>query len=298
MKYSQALAVLSFVSVAACGSGAVATSNGTTGGGDAGSSSSDGAANGSDTGSTTTTQSLSFKTLVVLGDSISDGGGQGPFFYDLLHKNDDTLYPAYAGKDLQTKYGSSLAVVHGAVAGSTAKELIGQAQALPTTLAGPVLVTITIGGNDVTGALGNLLLSGSDTAQVSTFQTQLNTSLAELTKPNRFGQGVEVRVLLANIYDPSDGTGNFKFADGTACPGALQYWPANQPTDPSLVPWETTMTTTAQQYSQVVVLGLKDEFHGHGVPASPTWFYSDCIHPNATGHEEIRELFWTAVNAL
>jgi lysophospholipase L1-like esterase len=302
VKFQKTLSVLSFVTLAtcaaACGSAAGTTSNGGTGGDDAGPASTGGSTGGSETGGAPTTTALAFKTHVILGDTISDGGGQGPFFYDLLDTNDDTAYPAFAGKDLTTKYGSDLNIVKASKAGSTAAALLGQAQGLPTSLPGPVLITITIGGNDVQGAMGAIVISGNDTTQLSTFSKNLDATLQELTKPNRFGQGVDVRILLANVYDPSDGTGVFAFANGSKCPGALALWPANKPTDPSLLPWEAAMATTAQPYSQVVVLGLHDEFHGHGVSATPTWFFTDCLLPNATGHEQIRELFWGAVTAL
>jgi lysophospholipase L1-like esterase len=290
--------VISFVSLAACGGTSTTTNNHNNTTTDSGTTSQpDSGSTGTTDSGTPVTGGSGFKTYVILGDSISDGGGEAPFFYDLLVKNDDTKYPAYKGKDLDTKY-PGIAVVHAAKAGSTAKELVAQTQNLATTLAGPVLVTITIGGNDVQGAIGDYLLSGSDTKELTAFQTELDTSLAELSKPNRFGQGVAVKVLLANIYDPSDGTGNFKFADGTACPGALSYWPANNPTDATLAPWETAVSTTAQKYSPTSVLPLKDVFHGHGVPASPTWFFSDCIHPNAVGHDQVRQMFWGAIAAL
>lgn len=53
----------------------------------------------------------------MLGDSISDRGAKGPFFYDLLHQNDDTTYPTWKGHDLATRF-PGLQYVHAAVAGS------------------------------------------------------------------------------------------------------------------------------------------------------------------------------------
>jgi lysophospholipase L1-like esterase len=222
-----------------------------------------------------------YKTYVILGDSISDGGGQGPFFYDLFYT------------DLQARY-PGIQKVKNSKAGATANGLITQTKTLPTALEGPVLVTITIGGNDVQGALGTIATGGSDANARAAFADQLNTSLAELTRPDRFGPGVAVKVLLANIYDPSDGTGDFTY-QGTKCKGALGYWPAGNATDPLLAPWEQIMTDTSAKYPQVQVLSLHDRFRGHGVAAMPTWFYSDCIHPNTPGHAEIRGLFSDAL---
>src|SRR5258708_1268090 len=82
-----------------------------------------------------------FGTYIELGDSISDRGGEGPFFYDLLFQNDDTAYPAWKGLDLKPKLAVQMHV-HGAVGGAQSKDVPGQVTALPATLPGPVLVTI------------------------------------------------------------------------------------------------------------------------------------------------------------
>ena len=240
-----------------------------------------------------------FKTHVILGDSISDRGGEGPFFYDLLDANDDTKYPAFKGKDLATKYGiGPSAIEKHSKGGSKSADLLNQAKLLPTTLAGPVLITITIGGNDVIGALADLQLNHTDVPERTAFTTNLDASLAELTTPGRFGAGVTVKILLTNIYDPSGGNGDFKFSSGASCPGAFGFWPAGTPTEPLITPWETVVTTVTAKYPQATSLDLKARFHDHAVPAATTWFYTDCIHPNALGHDQIRQLFWDAVSAL
>lgn len=269
------------------------------------SSSSDGAATtpGNDSGTTPTDGGgggghLAFKTHVILGDSISDRGGAGPFFYDLLDQNDDAKYPDHAGKDFKTIYGADLAVKKTSKAGATSANLGGQIAALGTSLEGPVLVTITIGGNDVQAALPTILMGGDDTSKRDDFAMYLSDAFGELTKPDRFGPGVQVKVLVANVYDPSDGTGNFKFATGTKCPGALQYWPSSKPTAPLLDNWEKVMADTAAKYPGVTVLDLRAKFNGHGVPATETWFYGDCIHPNTPGHNQIRDLFFEAAKQL
>ena len=69
--------------------------------------------------------------------------------------------------------------------------------------------------------------------------------LGELTTPGRFGAGVKVKVLLTNIYDPSDGNGNFTYSKtGAKCPAPLAYYPAGRETRPLLDPWQTELTTT------------------------------------------------------
>ncbi|MCA1663095.1 MAG: SGNH/GDSL hydrolase family protein, partial [Myxococcales bacterium] len=86
-------------------------------------------------------------TYIALGDSISDRGGSGPFFYELLNA------------DLAAKY-PGLVFVHGAVQGaitdvfsdnqpSGAPLLRTQIDSLGTSYAGDIVVSITIGGNDL-----------------------------------------------------------------------------------------------------------------------------------------------------
>jgi len=278
-------ALASILAVAACG-GSESNTHASTAGDAGGTTSGDGGG-----GTTTPT---AFKTHVILGDSISNMFGEGPYFYQLIDHNDDNKWPDYKGKDLATKYGSSLKIVTASKGGATGTGLDTQVHGLPQTLDGPVLVTITIGGNDVVAAMGTLLLSGNDDADVANFKTYLDRAFGELTMPGRFGAGVDVKVLVANIYDPSDGTGTFKFANGTSCGQPFSLWNKG-PTAMYLSPWEDAMTSTAAKYPGVTVLDMHSRFMGHGVPAKETWFYSDCIHPNAPGHNEVRGLFWDAI---
>jgi lysophospholipase L1-like esterase len=232
-----------------------------------------------------------FRTYVILGDSISDRGGQGPFFYDLLVDNDDARHPASRGRDLRTLLGPGLRVVKAARGGAKSGDLVSQARGLPTELPGPVLITITIGGNDLQDALPKLLAGQDDARDRRDLQANLDQALAELERPARFGAGVDVEIHLANVYDPSDGTGRFRFASGIPCTNTLGLWPTSRPTRPILDAWSAAIAETAARHPHVRPVDLRGRFEGHGVPAKTTWFTSDCIHPNAAGHDAIRTLF-------
>ena len=286
------LALFPFAFAVACSSSDDAPSTAAT---DTGTAATD---SGGTTEDSTPSGTTAFKTHVILGDSISDKGGAGPFFYDLLDQNDDAKYPDWAGKDFKTIYGAGFAVEKTSKGGATSANLGGQIAALPKTLTGPVLVTITIGGNDVQAALGTIITGGDDTPKRNDFAANLDEAFTTLTAADHFGAGVQVKILIANVYDPSDGTGNFKFASGSKCPGALAYWPAGKETATLLDKWEKVMSDTAAKYPAVKVLDLHAKFSMHGVPAAETWFYNDCIHPNAIGHNQIRDLFFGAARAL
>ncbi len=229
-----------------------------------------------------------FKTYVILGDSISDKGGSGPFFYDLLQKNDDAKYPDWKGKDFASRYGTAVQKV--SKGGAVSANLVGQIGALPATLAGPVVASITIGGNDMRAAITHIL-SGNDQADRDEFRANVAAALAKLTEPGRFGAGVEVWVYQADIYDPTDGTGTFP-----GCPPPLGIVSAKN-ADQIWASWNQIVTEEVAKIPHGIVPKLHDTFRGHGVVTSGTtrWFAPDCIHPNTDGHAQLRALFWGSV---
>jgi hypothetical protein len=213
-----------------------------------------------------------FKSYVTLGDSISDHGGKGPYFNDLLKA------------DLEAK-SPGLKYVPAAVSGSRISDLKNQVKGLPASLPSPVLVTITSGGNDMQ-ANAIAILQGKDQAILDTVRKDLATALDELTMPGRFGAGVDVYVYEADIYDPSDGTGDF-----SKCPPPLSLIP-KQDTTMIWARWNAVVHDEAVKHGMYTdVLGMHDVFHNHGVPSADSWFYTDCIHPNTPGHEAIHQMF-------
>ena len=298
------LAVTLSLALAACGGSSPETGSGgggsgggaTTGAGGATGSGAGGATTGTGgtttgTGGTTTgTGGLpDVATLVILGDSISDGGGQAPFYYDLLVANDGAKYPEWAGKDLKTRYGASLQVVKHSKAGAVSSGLPGQVSGLPASLPGPVAVVITIGGNDMQANIVSIL-QGQDQAARDSFRGNIATAVGELTTPGRFGAGVDVHVYEADIYDPTDGSGDF-----SSCPVPLSFVP-KQPSDGFFGNWNAVVADEVPKHGMSVVPPLHDTFHTHGVIDPPAnWFHSDCIHPNAKGHNAIRRMFWKAI---
>lgn len=304
------------------GAGGAGGAGGSAGsGGEAGSGGSDAGSDATTDGSTSNLScpAVQHKTLVVIGDSISDVGGSGgpddqePFYRTLLVQNDDALYPSWKGYDLKTCWSLDPAanVVKVSKGGAIATEkpnsqasiLLDQVKSLPATLEGPVLVVGTIGGNDVVAGLTDYLVGTPAQQQKDRedFIKGWGDAMAELTQADRFGAGVKVDVLMTNIYDPSGGSGDFTFTpEMHKCPGALAIWPANTPTDPALGPWNDAIATEAAKYPGVTVLDLHEQFKTHAVnaEASSNWFHDDCIHPNAAGHAAIRELFWAGMVGL
>ncbi|MBI4702610.1 MAG: SGNH/GDSL hydrolase family protein, partial [Deltaproteobacteria bacterium] len=214
--------------------------------------------------------------LVVLGDSIGDGGGQGPFYYELLKA------------DLSAKYGN-VKYVNNANGGSKTDDLAGQIKGLPGSLPGPVAVTVTSGGNDMKEALP-LILAGADAMLRAKMGQNIDQALGLLLQPGRFGPGVAVYVFEANIYDASDGQGNFK-SGGCAI---KQNAPDPSKVDGYFAAWNGEIATRVSGRGQTLsdIHGL---FYGHGFNGNDKWYASDCTHPNAKGHDQLRRLFYEQI---
>ena len=291
-------ALIGIVGVAlGCSGGSTTTSSSTSpdGGGPGGQAD----AGTTDDAAPPVTANAKLGTYIALGDSISDRGGVAPFFYDLLLKNDDAAYPGWKGKDLTTRY-PGIQYVHGAVAGAvtgpytdraagSAPKLTDQIKKLGSAYPGDVLVTITIGGNDLNDHAGDAVtnVDGPDKTQ---FTANLQAVLAELSTPGRLGAG-KVYIVEANIYDASDGKGNW-LTGGPRCP------PFN--TGPKLDlqvfdAWNGIINTAITATPNDTLLDIRKLFDGHGFNSADNWYFTDCIHPNAKGHHHLRREAWRAV---
>jgi len=213
-------------------------------------------------------------TLVVLGDSIGDGGGQGPYYYELL------------AASLAARYGA-IEVHREADSGSQTSALLGQIGSLPSTLPGPVAVAITSGGNDMKDQLPFVLL-GMDDLQVAAMSANIDAALTALLTPDAFGPGVEVHVFEATIYDSSDGQGNF----GSG--GCVIGMDSPTPVDPFFDKWNGAIADVVAAHDQVLA-PMHDTFYGHGFNHPPNWYAGDCTHPNTTGHDELHRMFYELI---
>ena len=251
------------------GSGTAGTGGGTAGGGSAGVGGNGGAGGAPPSGGLE-----SLGTLIVLGDSIGDGGGVPPYYYDLLRDS------------LSARYGA-LAYERRAHGGSHTSALAGQVSSLPASLPGPVAVAITSGGNDMKDDV-LAVASGMDGPLIAQMGANIGGALDSLLAPGRFGAGVEVHVYEANVYDATDGQGNFN--EG----GCNVSVPVVLPTDPFFAKWNTEIATQVTSRGQTLV-DIHARFYGHGFNNPPNWYASDCTHPNASGHDQLRRYFYELI---
>jgi len=93
-----------------------------------------------------------------------------------------------------------------------------------------------------------------------------------------------VRVLLTNMYDPTDGVGQI---DG--CFLDLDF--ADRL--PVLQTYNAGIRSLAETHGAAAI-DMYGLFEGHGVASSSSWF-GDCQHPNDLGHHELRKAFLAAM---
>ena len=163
---------------------------------------------------------------------------------------------------------------------------------------------MTSGGNDV-ARMGRDFVDG---ATVEDLQLDAEAAVAHkrnslewLADEANFPNGHYI--VFADVYDPSDGTGDFEDCDLSGLVGFEDF----------LLPPEEIMHYIQRSYAELAVetgtdlLFLHKEFCGHGHsaaddqapcyrgPAQPIWFDFTCSHPNPEGHAELANIFYSVV---
>ena len=140
----------------------------------------------------------------ALGDSMSIddyAGGPGRGAASLLWRNRDRDFPAWAGRDLTTRDPTArlaLLASDGATSTTVAGEQLGRLRRLQRT---PTLATVTMGGNDLLAAYGDTTAARRAIAAVVDNGRLVLASLRTL-------MGAQAPIVVATVYDPSDGSGD------------------------------------------------------------------------------------------
>ena len=223
------------------------------------------------------TQDYTF--YLALGDSLSIDKYAGPGLgaAALLYQNKDQLYPEFASHDLLT-LNRSCRFENRAADGNTCQEVEEALATLPA-VQGRVLVTLTVGGNDLIACFNRGSLDPTPVLE------RLGRLVASIRA--RFSQ---LTLLLTTVYDPTDGTGQVQS-------GHRRFAPAL----PVLAEYNARL-----RQLDVQLVDIAAHFRGHGMrhddltyehyhPTDPSgWFCFD-IEPSVRGSSEIRRLFWEAL---
>lgn len=204
----------------------------------------------------------------------------------LLHNNESNLWPAYKGKDLLSRY-PEIPYFNLAEDGACTFHFLDTCylDLVRTHLNEALLVTLTIGGNDL------LDLVGRPGAKDTRKKSELDESFASLK--DRFARVVDLIctnlprsiLILNSVFDPSDGTG--RLSEFMNYSDKLEY----------LHSFNRFVQEKAER-SRSMFADIHGHFLGHGIsaPQEERWYWQqNPIEPGARGASEIRRLW---VNAL
>lgn len=239
--------------------------------------------------------------LVGLGDSVTAGFGarKGYGYFDRLAVNPPDEFPDMKGISLKSLF-PAMRSTNLAISGSTSIEhLARQVPLLPhgdsNTLG---IVVLTTGGNDLIHNYGRTdpkegAMFGASWEQaqpwITNFAARLERILNLLT--NSFPGGCHI--FLANIYDPTDGTGDARRVGLPLWPDAMRIHAA----------YNAVIERAATRRPEVHLVDIHTPFLGHGLTCTQFWrthYRSDDPHywyfvnledPNERGYDAIRRLF-------
>ncbi|HEY2745472.1 MAG TPA: hypothetical protein VGL86_12640, partial [Polyangia bacterium] len=205
------------------------------------------------------------------------------FFYDLLNADLTAKFPGLTFVHVAEQ--GAITDVFSDNQPSGAPLLKTQVDGLGTSYTGDIVITITIGGNDL-NAHALQAISNTDASLRAEFDAHLAAELAELTTPGRLGSG-KVYVVLANIYDFTDGQGDF--ATVMCGPGVNISAMA---VATGFGNWNGVIADNIGKVGGALY-DMHADFLGHGYNNTDTtqiWYdAASCIHPNALGHDAIRK---------
>jgi lysophospholipase L1-like esterase len=227
----------------------------------------------------------------ALGDSLSIddyAGGPGRGAASLLWRNRDGDFPAWAGHDLTAHDPTArlaLLASDGATSTTVAGEQLGRLRRLGVI---PTVATVTMGGND-------LLVAYGDARAARRAITTVNDNGRLVLGGLRALMGADAPIVVATVYDPSDGSGDAGRLGLPPWPEALAL----------LAELNRVLWVLAEDH-RALVADVHARFLGHGLAAGdPTQpaarprgrglWYCRLIEPNAWDASQIRASFWEAL---
>ncbi len=243
--------------------------------------------------------------LVALGDSVTAGFGAAPgrSYVERLVANPPEEYADLRGICLRAVL-PSLSVTNLAMSGSTSHQcekaqLPRLHRHAPQVLG---LVVLTTGGNDLIHNYGRTppvdgAMYGAtwDRAQpwIQGFEARLERILAGIR--GAFPGGCHI--FLANIYDPSDGTGNLRWVLMPPWPDGLKIHAA----------YNRILAAADERHPDVHLVDIHQPFLGHGLYCTQFWganyrredphhwYLENVEDPNDRGYDALRRLFLNAI---
>lgn len=243
--------------------------------------------------------------LVGLGDSVTAGFGASPgksYFSRLLKVAPDE--PADVMNFSLAKVLPRLRSTNLAVSGCTSLQLVrAQLPRIPQSGSNVLgLVVMTIGGNDLIHNYGQSpptegAMYGASWEQAQPWIQRFGERLEEILARVQSAFPGGCHLFLANIYDPSDGTGSLRLVGLPPWrDGGRLHQQMNQ-----------VLAQAAQRHHFVHLVDIHREFLGHGLTCRQFWrsthrrndpywwYYSNVEDPNDRGYDALRRLFLNAM---
>jgi lysophospholipase L1-like esterase len=197
----------------------------------------------------------------------------------LLARNDDQVWPEFAGRDLVTRFPGIECLFLAADGATTEDVLSSQLGALDGLDArAEAVVTLTAGGNDLLALLG--APDGAGAAGVARLLRTLEAIVAAVQ--DRLPRAV---ILVANVYDPTDGSGDL---DGHRLRPQEMRWLRDA----------NAGVARLCAARQVRLVDVHRHFAGQGpsAPAAESWYWTESLNePGVVGPSEIRRLWLSAL---
>jgi lysophospholipase L1-like esterase len=240
---------------------------------------------------------MRFRNYVALGDSMSIDlyadldyterrrralGGARLGAASLLARNNDQVWPEFAGRDLATRCPGIEARMLAADGATTRSVLAGQLGALRSLdRDAETLVTLTAGGNDLLALIGAPDTDGR--AGVRNTLENVGAIIDGVQEHIR-----RATVLIANVYDPTDGSGDL---DGARLRQEEMRWLADYN--------EGVRRLCADRGLPLVDVHGHFARHGRSAPPPERWYWTgSLIEPGFVGASEIRRLWLDALDDL
>ena len=239
--------------------------------------------------------------LLGLGDSVTQGLGASPghTYFQLLTKNPKDEFADMQGRSLSQVL-PQLTPVNLAISGTTSIECV--EHQLPKLTPHDTdtfgIVVMTTGGNDLIHNYGRTppregAMFGARTGEIGEWVTRFDGRLEQIAHRIRETFPGGRHLFIANIYDPTDGSGDIEHAGLPAWPDGVQVVAA----------YNEALAKFADRHPDVTLVDMRGAFLGHGIHCTQFWhphyrtddphywYWDNLEDPNDRGYDAIRRLF-------
>ncbi len=239
--------------------------------------------------------------LLGLGDSVTQGLGASPghTYFQLLAKNSKDEFTDMQGICLSQVL-PHLTAVNLAISGTTSIECV-EHQLPKLNPYGPEtfgIVVMTTGGNDLIHNYGRTparegAMFGARTDEIGEWVTRFDGRLETIATHVRAAFPGGCHLFVANIYDPTDGSGDIEHA-------GLPPWPDGVEV---VAAYNKVLTQFSDRHPDVSLIEMRGAFLGHGIHCTQFWhphyrkddphywYWDNLEDPNDRGYDAIRRLF-------